>query len=473
MGVRGYFGLALAGVVASGCVSLDPTYRRPPPPVPAAFPGGPAYPALSAQAPALAGWRDFFVDPKLRAVVEQALANNRDLRIAIANIQAARAQYHVQRASLFPSLDAQAGATISQTPLSALGVPLGAGAGSSFTEHVYSLSAGVSSYELDLFGRLRSLTRAAFDQYLATDQARRTVQISLIAEVANDYLTLAADRTLLKTAQDTMASGATALGLTRSRFDAGVASQLDVSQAETIVEQARSDVARYTAQVAQDKNALDLAVGAPVDDALSPAGIEPPPALLETLPAMGSEVLLQRPDVLEAEDQLKAANANIGAARAAFLPKVTLTGSGGVSSSALSTLFQGASGAWSFAPTITQPIFDAGQNLANLDYAKAEHAADVAQYEKAIQTAFREVADALAVRGQIGEQIAAQQALVDSNAVSLRLSDARYQRGADTYLNVLIAQRALYAAQQGLASAELAGSINLVNLYKALGGGLN
>jgi multidrug efflux system outer membrane protein len=350
------------------------------------------------------------------------------------------------------------------------GAPAGSGA---VDTRLYSLTAGVSAYQLDLFGKLRDQSRAAQDQYFATQAARDAAQITLVSEVAGDYLTLGSDRALLKIAQNTLASSSESLNVIRRRFEAGIDNQLDIAQADTTVQQARFDVARLTTQVAQDRNALELVVGAPVSDDLLPAGVGEPVAVLDQLPeAVSSSVLLQRPDVAQAEDQLKAANANIGAARAAFFPNISLTGSGGLTSLALSTLFKGASSTWSFAPSVSQTLFDASANRGNLDYAKAQRDIRLASYEKAIQTAFREVADALAQRGTIDEQIAAQRALTAAAADSLRLATARYERGSDTYLNVLVAQRTLYAAQQTLVAAELAKSANLVTLYTSLGGGL-
>ena len=464
----------LAATLLTGCIDLAPAYHRPPQPTPASFPTGPAYPAPPAADQPVVGWREFFSDPKLKTVIEQALANNRDLRVAVANIAAARAQYHVQRAALFPTISAQAAATLAQEPASVVAGGAVPGFTGAFDEHVYSLTAGTSAYELDLFGKIRDLTRAQQDRYFATQAARDATQISLVSEVAADYLTIGADRALLGIAQDTLKSGAQSLAVTEQRLKAGVATGLDVSEAQTLVQQARFDVARLTTLVAQDRNALDLVVGAPVTDDLLPTGVGDATVVLERLPAaVNSGVLLERPDVLEAEDQLRAANANIGAARAAFFPDIELTGSGGLTSLALSALFQGASGTWAFAPTITQTLFDAGANRGNLELAKAQRDAGVATYEKAIQTAFREVADALAQRGTIDEELAAQQALTDASDNALRLSSARYQRGSDTYLNVLIAQRTLYAARQTLVASELAKQTNLVALYSALGGGLD
>jgi multidrug efflux system outer membrane protein len=463
----------LAAALLAGCIDLAPAYHRPAAPTPTTFPSGPAYPPPPAAAQPVVGWREFFSDPKLKAVIDQALANNRDLRLAVANIAEARAQYRVQRAALFPTINASASATLAQEPASVIAGGAVGGGGGSFDEHIYSLTAGASAYQVDLFGKVRDLTRAQQQRYFATQEARDAAQITLVSEVAADYLIIGADRALLGIAEDTLKSGTESLAVTQHRLEVGVASGLDVSQAQTVVQQARFDVARLTTLVAQDRNALDLIVGAPVGDDLLPAGAGDPIVVLERLPAaVGSSVLLDRPDVLEAEDQLRAANANIGAARAAFFPNIELTGSGGLTSLALSALFQGASGTWAFAPTITQTLFDAGANRGNLDLAKAQRDAGVATYEKTIQTAFREVADALAQRGTIDEQLAAQQALAAASDNALRLSTARYQRGSDTYLNVLIAQRSLYAARQTLVASQLARSTNLVTLYAALGGGL-
>lgn len=464
---------ACAAALLSGCIDLAPTYHRPAAPTPASFPTGPAYapPPLTAQ-PVL-GWREFFSDPKLKSVIDEALANNRDLRIAVANIAAARAQYQVQRAALFPTIVAQGSATFAQEPLNVVAgglAPTGSGA---FNEHLYSLTAGASAYQVDLFGKVRDLTRAEQDRYFATRQARDAAQITLVSQVAAGYLTVGADRALLVIAEDTLRSATEGLDLTKRRSDTGVASGLDISQAETIVQQARFDVARLTTQVAQDRNALDLIVGAPVTDDLLPSEASDSIVVLERLPAaVSSNVLLDRPDVLEAEDQLRASNANIGAARAAFFPDIQLTGSGGLISLALSTLFRGAAATWTFVPTISQTLFDAGANRGNLNLAKAERDASIASYEKTIQIAFREVADALAERGTIDEQLAAQQALVAASDDALRISTARYEQGSDTYLNVLIAQRTLFVARQTLVSTQFAKADNLVTLYTALGGGL-
>ena len=476
--------IAATAAMLTGCIDLAPKYRQPVQPTPPAFPSGPAY-AVPAGVTPVAPWRDFFVDPKLRALIDEALVNNRDLRIAVANILTARGQYQVQRSDQFPKLNATASATYGQYPSGVEGAQgggtgTGAGTGAAaatgsgvYNERLYNLSAGVSAFELDLFGKQRNLTRQAFEQYLSTRAARDAAQITLISEVATDALTLGSDRALLEISKQAVVNGDATLSITRARFQGGVASELDVFQAATFVEQAKSDVARLTTQVAQDRNALELVVGAPVADADLPAGIDDPGVAIANLPAgLPSSVLLARPDVVQAEDVLKGANANIGAARANFFPDISLTGSGGVTSLALSTLFRSAAETWTFAPTITQPIFDFGQNKGNLNAAKGQRDADLAQYEKTVQTAFREVADALARRGTIDAQLNAERALSTAAAGNLKLSAARYERGADTYLNELVAQRTLYSAQQSLIATQLTLATNLVALYTALGGGV-
>ena len=316
------------------------------------------------------------------------------------------------------------------------------------TAEQYSVNLGISSWEIDFFGRIRSLKDRALEEYLATDQARRSAQILLVSSVANAYLALAADRENLKLAASTLETQEASYKLIRKRYDVGLASELDLRRAQSQVDTARGDVARYTQLAAQDENALNLLVGSPVPPALLPAelGSVSPPK--EISPGLSSEVLLRRPDVLAAEHRLKAANANIGAARAAFFPRISLTTAIGTASADLSGLFKSGSGTWSFAPQIVMPIFDA-RTWSAYDVTKVEKEISVAQYEKAIQTAFREVADALAVRGTVNQQIAAQQSLVDAVAETYRLSNARYTKGIDSYLGVLDAQRSLYARATG------------------------
>jgi multidrug efflux system outer membrane protein len=458
----------LTCLILTGCATLEPKYHRPSAPVPADWPTGPAYGPPGATV--VTDWKEVFPDPKLRRVIAQALANSRDLKTAIAQVQASRAQYHVQRAALLPTIDASANPSLGRE---FTGFPPSLGAAYE-NYRDYSVSVGTTAYELDLFGRIRSLTKQALQSYLATESARRSTQITLIAEVGTDYLTYASDNSLLAVSRDTVTSAQATVDLARRRLTRGVYSQLDVSAAETIVEQANDAVAMYVTRVAQDLNALNLAVGAPVAPEDLPTGIDDPAAKLGPAPsALGSEVLLQRPDVMEAEHTLMSANANIGAARAAFFPKITLTGSGGTETASLGSLFAPGSGVWSFGPAITVPIFDGGVNKGNLDYARAEDRVDIAQYELAIQTAFREVADALAQRGTIVARLRALNGEVTAAAVSLKLARALYARGSDSYLDVLTAERTLYAAQQSLISVQLIDQSNIVTLYKVLGGSLS
>ncbi len=462
--------LTLAALALLAGCSLAPTYQRPVAPVAGAYPTGPAYQAdsavLNARPAADIQWRDFFADARLRQVIELALANNRDLRVSTLNIEKARAQYGVERAALLPKISAGGGGSGQRTPAGL------SSTGQAQVTHQYSANLGASAYELDFFGRVRNLSDAALESYLGTEEARRAAQISLVAEVAGDYLTLVADQERLRLALETLKSQQVSYDLSQSRFKAGATSGLDMYEAQTSVEAARSDVALYTAQVALDQNALTLVVGAPVPAELLPQGpLEAVTALTELPAGLPSEVLQRRPDVLEAERTLRAANANIGAARAAFFPRISLTGTAGSASGNLSGLFKAGSGAWSFLPQISLPIFDGGANRANLDIAKAERDIAVARYEKAIQTAFREVSDALAQRGTLGQRLASQEALADASSKSYRIHEARYRQGAESYLNALVSQRALYSAQQSLISARLQKQGNLVTLYKVLGGG--
>jgi multidrug efflux system outer membrane protein len=465
-----WFLSAAAAVALAGCASMAPDYTRPAAPVPAAWPAGPAYTGGAAapadRAAADVPWKEFYADERLQRLIGLALENNRDLRVALLAIERARAQYGIQRAALFPQINAAAAGTVQRVPadLSATGAAM--------TVHQYSVGVAFSAYELDLFGRVRSLRDQALEQYLATEQAQRAVRISLVSQVAESYLTLAADRERLALARETLASQQASYDLTRVRFEAGVSSALDLYQARTVLDAARVEIARYTNLVAQDENALALVVGAPVPADLLPTALSQNlTALKGVAPRLPSDVLLARPDILQAESRLKGANANIGAARAAFFPRIALTTSVGLGSDQLSGLFAGGAGVWTFVPTITLPIFNAGANRANLKVSEVDRDIAVALYEKAIQTAFREVADALAQSGTIEEQLAAQQSLADTSAESVRLSQARYEKGVDDYLAVLVSQRALYVAQQGLISARLSRLTSLATLYKALGGG--
>jgi len=461
--------VAIALLVFSGCAGMAPKYTRPEAPVPSEWPGGAAYKASAAKpddkAVSEIKWQEFFVNEQLQKLIELALNNNRDLRIAALDIERSQALYRIQRADLFPTVIA-AGSGIEQR------VPAGvSGAGQSATVHQYSVDLGFSAYELDLFGRVRSLKDRALEQFLATEEARRSIQISLVAEVASDYLTLAADQEHLKIARDTFESQRSSYNLIKRRFEAGASSELDLRQAQTSVDSARVDIAFFTSRVAQDQNALAFVIGAPAPEDLLPSGFSAITELKDLSAGLPSEVLQRRPDIVEAEHLLKAANADIGAARAAFFPRIALTASVGLSSDQLTGLFKGGTGAWSFAPQITLPIFDAGRNRANLKVTEVDREIFLAQYEKAIQGAFREVADALAQRSTLGDQMEAQQSLTDATAVSYRLSEARYRSGIASYLNVLDSQRSLYSAQQGLVAVRLSRLVNLVTLYKVLGGG--
>ncbi|AOJ72971.1 MULTISPECIES: efflux transporter outer membrane subunit [Burkholderia] len=456
--------LSLACAIALSACSLDPAYQRPASPVEAAWPAYASDAAVSrtAQAPLAAdvGWRDFFKDARLQRLIALALDNNRDLRVAALNVAEYEAQYRIARANLAPAIDASGSLTRER----ALGTESGLGSS--------SVSVGTTSWEIDFFGRLRSLKRQALEQYLATDASRTSTQISLIATVATDYLQWLADGALLKIAADTVAADRQTLDLTMASMKIGNASLQDVRQAQNSLASARASLASYTRAVEQDLNNLVAAIGCPLPDDLPPAGTLESRSLLEDIGAgVPSDLLARRPDIVEAEHTLKAANANIGAARAAFFPKIALTASAGTSSSSLSGLFKAGSGAWTFAPTITMPIFDYGSNKASLDVAKIEKDIDIADYEKAIQTAFKEVANALVGRETYVEQVAADREYVASAQEYYALAQARYRNGTDSFLTLLDAQRTLYTAQQQLVTDLLAKQSNLITLYKALGGG--
>jgi len=461
---------ALMLVALFGC-TMAPRYTKPDAPVPAEWPRGSAYKEDSIKSNggsyADVSWQEFFSDNKLQKLIFLSLENNRDLRIAALNVEKSQAQYQIQRADLLPTINASGGELAQRIPKSI------SSTGATMTIHQYNVGLGFSAYELDLFGRIRSLKDEALEQFFATEEAKRSVQISLIAEVASNYLTLAADKEHLKIARETLESQLISYNLIKSRFEAGASSELDLRQAQTSVESARVDTARFITLVAQDENALALVTGSQVPQELLPPDLISIPEFKDLRAGLPSEVLQRRPDIIQAEHLLKAANANIGAARAAFFPRITLTTTIGLSSNQLSDLFRGENRAWSFAPQITLPIFDAGRNLANLKVSEVDRKIFLAKYEKTIQTAFREVADALAQRGTIDDQMNAQKSLTDAAAITYHLSDARYNNGVSSYLDVLDSQRSLYNAQQGLVSVRLARLINLVTLYKALGGGLN
>ncbi|PTQ10964.1 transporter [Sphingomonas oleivorans] len=468
--MRAFIPFALLMATALGACSLQPKYVRPAAPVPPSWPKGAAYvePGDAAALPSV-DYRDIFRDPKLQAVIGQALANNRDLRIAAANVAAARGQYRVQRAERLPRIVAGADASVART--SGNGGGANGTSGAARTSDRYSVDLGMAAFEIDLFGRVRSLTDAALNDYFATEAVARTARLALVAETASAWLTLAADRSLLAIAEATEANAVRSVRLTRARLTGGIGTRIDLRQAETILATARADVASFTTQVAQDRNALELLVGAPVAEELLPLSIEAVDGGLAELPVgLDSRILLRRPDVAEAEFTLKAANARIGAARAAFFPSISLTAVAGFASGALDALFKEGAFNWSVAPSATLPIFDGGANRGNLATARAGRDRALAAYELTIQTAFREVADALARRSTIGREFAARSDLLAAASDNYRLSDARYRSGLDSFLASLDAQRTLYGAQQSVVAARLIRADNLVTLYRVLGG---
>ncbi|MBV8036530.1 MAG: efflux transporter outer membrane subunit [Pelomonas sp.] len=459
--------LLAASLALAGCSTLAPAHQRPAAPVAQQWPV-PAGDAAATKRAAELGWREFFTDPQLQALIELSLQNNRDLRVGMLNVERARAQYGVQRADQLPSVNAGLGQSAQRLP-----APLSGGEQPGIARQ-YSATLGISAYELDLFGRVRSLTDAALSSYLATEDAQRGARISLIAQLAGSWLTLAADQERLALTEQTLLSRQDSLRLSQRLQAAGVASTLDLRQAEIAVESAQADLARLTGQVAADRHALELLVGQPLAADQWPRQDTTVAATLQAeLPAgLPAEVLLARPDVQQAERRLQATEANISAARAAFFPRITLTASAGGASADLDGLFRGGHGFWSFVPQLTLPIFDAGRNRANLKVAEVDRDIAVAQYEKAIQSGFREVADALADRTTMAQQLQAQQRLVERSTDALQLAEARFRAGVDDRLATLDAQRSLYAAQQGLISVRLARQVNRVTLYKALGGGV-
>jgi len=449
-----------SSLLLAACVDLAPAYRRPDAPVAAAWPAAPASAAAAAAAGADdIGWRDFLLDDRLRQVVALALANNRDLRVAVATLEQSRAQYRVQQAARLPALGADATATRSRS--------------AGFTSDSYSVNLGVSAYELDFFGRVKNLSDAALQSYLASAEGARSTRLTLVADVATAWLTLAADSEQVALAEQTLASQTRSLELTRRMHELGAATGLTVAQAESGVESARVSAATARAQVAQDLNALTLLAGAPLAAELLPAQpLAQSAALLVELPAgLPAQVLQRRPDVLSAEHSLQAAQWDIGAARAAFFPTIALTAGAGTASADLAGLFKSGSGAWNFGPTLSLPIFDGGTHRAELASARAARDIALATYEKSVQTAFREVADALAVRASLAERIAAQDAVTRAGQTSLRLAEALFRHGGSGYLDVLEAQRTLYASQQAQISLRLAEQGNRITLYKVLGGG--
>ncbi|MBU0900899.1 MAG: efflux transporter outer membrane subunit [Gammaproteobacteria bacterium] len=458
--------LTLAVALVLGGCSLIPDYERPEAPIAAAWPQGAAYGTAqrSGSSAAELSWQAFFRDPALRQLIGVALHNNRDLRQAALNVEAYRALHRIQRSELFPTIDASAGGQRQRLPADL------SPTGESGIQSQYQASLGVA-YELDVFGRIRSLSRAALEEYLATAEAQRSVHIALVGDVATAYFSWRSNQTQLELTEATLESYRKSLGLITSSAEVGTASELDVRQARTLVDQARTQKALFTRLIAEDGNALRLLLGSDIPTDLPESG-KPDMALLAEFSAgLPADLLLRRPDIRAAEHRLLAANANIGAARAAFFPSISLTGAAGTASSELDGLFEGGSGLWSFAPRINIPLFTAGRLKANLDYAEVLKDINVAQYEKSIQVAFREVADGLAARGTFGEQVQAQSDLVDNNQAYYQLARQRYDEGVDTYFTVLDAQRELFASQRQLLSDHLLQLNREIQLYKALGGG--
>jgi outer membrane protein, multidrug efflux system len=461
--------LSFAALIFMGGCSLAPNYTQPSAPIPEEWPQGPAYyedshTTAEVQTAWKLSWQAFFTDPKLQPIIETALNNNRDMRLALLNVEKAAALYGIQKAELFPTLNA-AGSMSNQWYPADL-----SSSGKATLQEEYRINLGVAAWEIDFFGRIRSLKDSALENYLATDEARRSAQILLIATTAGTYLNLAADRENLDLAKATLQTQQDVHRIINRRYQVGLATEVDVKRAQTQVDTARGDIARFTQQVAQDENALNLLLGSPAPAELLPVSLSDilGPQVISS--GISSEILLNRPDILAAEHRLKASNANIGAARAALFPRISLTTGVGTASSDLGGLFGSGSGTWNFAPVIIMPIFDA-RLWSAYDAARIESEIAIASYQKAIQTAFKEVADALAVNGTVGEQLSAQESLVNAVEIIYSRLEVRYQKGIDSYLGVLDAQRTLYSAKQGLISLRLARIANQVKLYAVLGGG--
>lgn len=480
--------VSLVSLAALSACSLAPKYVEPALPVPPSWPVGDAYLAQNEATLPSVSYRDIFRDPRLQQVIEQALVNNRDLRAAAANIAIARAQYRIQRAELLPEIGGSAGYTRRDNGTRGVsntgnGTGTGTGTGNTGTgnagtittsggaTNTFSASLGVTAFEIDLFGRIRSLTTAAQNRYFGSEATARATRLTLVGDIATAWLTYASDVSLLKIARETAALSARSVALTKLRLDGGIAPRTDLAQAQIVQQTALSDLATQTTAVAQDVNALQLLVGAPVDPALLPASIEEAAPTIAELPAgLNSSILLRRPDVVQAEYELRASNAEIGAARAALFPTIALTALAGLASSSLGNLFTGGAFNYSVAPSASYPIFRAGAGRAGVVQSRAQRDYALATYEKAIQTAFSEVADALARRGTITAQLNAQRALTTASTDNYRLSDARYRGGIDTFLQSLTAQQSLYSSQRSLVTAQLTQASNLVTLYRTLGG---
>jgi multidrug efflux system outer membrane protein len=450
----------ITGITAvAGCTSMAPAYDRPAAPVPANLPGG-----AGTQTAAAVPWHDFVREPRLARIIEQALTQSRTLRRAAIQIESARAQYRIQRAASLPSVDGVASVTATRAIID--------NDNHTATSELYAIG-GLASWEIDVFGRLRSQSDSKLQAYFSTVEAARATRVSLIAETASAYVALAADRSRLAIAQGTMAVAKQTMDLTEQLVSGGTSNRGDYWQAATVFQQARADVALLTSALAADRNALELLAGGPVDDAALPEALPEQLDWFADVPVgLSSAVLLERPDVLAAEHDLMAANADIGAARAQLFPTLNLTASGGLASAALGALFTGPAAVFTLAPALALPLFRGGATRANIEFTESQKRLFIASYELAIQTAFREVADALASRGTIDEQLAAQRALVEAANKGYELAQARYKAGVDTFLTTLVSQRALYGAKNSLIATQLATLTTRVTLYRVLGGGL-
>jgi len=449
---------ALVALLASACTTMEPKYARPDPAIPASWPAGDPYLAQAEVGLPVLTYRQIFQDPRLQALITQALANNRDLMIAASNIAAAREQYRIQRAQQLPTVNAGAGATIT-------------GDRTKDVSADYNAGVQVPNFELDLFGRVRSLTHVQLQRYLATEAGARATRLTLVSEVAGAWLDYAADSSLRLIAEQTASSAQKSVNLTRIRLEGGIAPRTDLSQAEQILSQAQADLARQRTAVAQDLNSLQLLVGAPIAPNLLAGSIDEAFGKIAPVPTgLDSYVLLRRPDVVQAEYELRAANAQIGAARAALFPRITLTGLLGFASSALTKLFTGGAFGWSAGADATYTIFQSGAGHANVRLSEAQRNAAVATYQRTVQTAFREVADALARRGTINDEIGARERQQAATADTYTLTEARYRAGIDPFLTVLDAQRSYYSAQQQMVATKLTAAQNLVTLYQTIGG---
>ncbi len=454
-------------VFSSGC-TMAPKYVQPETLVPLEWPEGEAYPDSLASfglpdAQTMTP-QEFFQDDKMKEVLNLALENNLDLRLAALNVERVRAFYNIKRADLFPSVYASGTGTRHRTPADL------SFTGSAMTVEEYNVNVGIASWEIDLFGRVRSMKNQAWEQYLASEAGRRGAELSLVAAVGQSYMALAASREQLQLALATLQSQLDFYGLMEKQYKAGLTTMLDLRRIQTQVNLAQRNVAIYTQRAAQDKNALNLLAGAKIPPELLPQNLNSVVGPREVDPGLSSSVLLLRPDIMAAEHQLKAANAYIGVARAAFFPRISLTALLGTASSSLSGLFGSGSESWTFSPQVGLPIFDARTHGA-LKLSEANQQIVLVEYQKAIQNAFREVADVLAVKGTIDQQVAAQESLVEATEETYNLAQARYTKGIDSFLGVLDAHRSLYGAQQVLVGLHMARIANQFQLYAVLGGG--